>query len=98
VREMKALMKKIRVLTNENVRNFAIFLANHYKLSHNLSSEFCKIYKEDKNSLEKLKDMIERQVKKESTVRRWAFEYLLSTVEVCIKRCNGVEGGLSRDM
>ena len=45
----------------------------------------------------KLKGLIERQIKKETTVRRWAFEYLNSTVEVCIKRCDGAEGSLSRE-
>lgn len=95
--DAKTLLMKIKVLTNENVRNFAIFLAHHYKVSHNLSREFSNIYKEDKVCLVKLKGMIERQIKKETTVRRLAFEYLNSTIEVCIKRCEGEEGSLSHE-
>jgi hypothetical protein len=96
--DAKALMKKIKVLTNGNIRNFAIFLANHYKVSHNLSKEFSSLYKDDKDCLLKLKGMLEQQIKKETAVRRWAFEYLHSTVEVCIRRCEGAEGSLSRDL
>lgn len=95
--DAKALMKKIRLLTNEHVRNFAIFLANHYKVGHNLSSDFYPFYKDDKDCLEKLNEMLKRQIKKETAVRRWAFEYLQSTVEVCIKRCEGAVGCLSRE-
>ena len=96
--EAKTLMKKICVLTNEHVRNFAIFLANHYKISHNQSGDFYTYYKDDKNCLVKLNEMLKCQIKKETAVRRWAFEYLQSTVEVCIKRCEGAVGSLSRDM
>lgn len=96
--EAKELMENIMALTNEHVWNFAIFLANHYKISHNLSSDFYAFYKDDKDCLVKLNEMLKRQIKKETTVRRWAFEYLQSTVEVCIKRCEGAVGCLSRDM
>lgn len=92
------LLNRIKGLNNANVRNFAIFLSIHYRLSHNLGDGFTQIYKEDIDTLQRLKPLVEAEIKVQESIRRWNFEYLLKVVDGCIKRCEGVMEPLSYSM
>lgn len=91
----KNLMRRIKMLSNENIQYFDLFLSSHYRLSYNLSPDFSKYYKEDKDCLCELEKMLGTQIKKETSIRRWAFSKLQKTVSNCIKRSDGVTESLS---
>lgn len=92
------LIERIKELSNANVRNFAIFLSIHYRLSHNLGDGFTQIYQEDKETLLELKPFVEKEISEQSSIRRWNFGYLLKVVDGCIKRCEGVTEPLHYSM
>lgn len=96
--DAEQLMEKVKGLNNANVRNFAIFLSIHYRLSHNLGDGFIQFYKDDKETLQNMRSLVEREIVKQTSVRRWNFKFLLKVVDDCIKRCEGVNKMLSHSM
>lgn len=92
------LMERVKGLSNANVRNFAIFLSVHYRLSHNLGDGFTRFYKADKDTLQSMRPLVEKEIEKQTSVRRWNFEYLLKVLDGCIKRCEGVNEALPHSM
>ena len=92
------LIERIKGLSNANVRNFAIFLSIHYRLSHNLGDGFTQIYQEDKDTLQVLKPLVEKEISEQTSIRRWNFEYLLKVVDGCIRRSEGVTEPLHYSM
>ena len=89
------LMKRINMLSNKSIRMFDVFLSDHYRIYHDLTSDFSNYYKEDKDCLCKLEKMIGMQVEKETSIRKMAFNKLQKTVSNCIERANGVTKTLS---
>ena len=88
------LMENVRALNNANVRNFAIFLSVHYRLSDNLSYGYTQFYKDDRDTLQKIKPLVEKEITIQESVRRWNYEYLLKVVNACIRRCEGAAEAL----
>lgn len=93
--DAKNLMKGINMLSNKSIRMFDVFLSDHYRIYHDLTSDFSNYYKEDKDCLCKLEKMIGMQVEKETSIRKLAFNKLQKTVSNCIERANGVTKTLS---
>lgn len=92
--DAKNLMNRINMLSNKSIRLFGVFLSDHYRIHHDLSSDFSKYYNEDKDCLCELEKMIGMQIKKETSIRRSVFNKLQKTVSDCIKRANGVTKSL----
>lgn len=92
------LVDRVKGLSNANVRNFAIFLSVHYRLSHNLGDGFTQFYKADRETLQSMRPLVEKEIEEQTSVRRWNFEYLLKVLDGCIKRCEGVNEALPYSM
>lgn len=84
-----ALMERIKELKNCNVRAFALFLAEHFFLSHSLGSDFTDRFKDDYETLKTLKELADKEVENVSGIRKWAFQYLQKVLNGCIQRCEG---------
>lgn len=96
--DIPALMDRVNGLNNANVRQFALFLSHHFLLGYNLGGDFTERFKMDKEPLERMKALIEEQLKSVTKIRMWAFQYLLKVVEGCIKRCEGERDLLTENM
>lgn len=83
------LMERIKGLKNCNVRAFALFLAEHFLLSHNLGSDFTDRFKDDCKTLKSLKELTDMEMENLSGIRKWAFQYLQQVISGCIMRCEG---------
>ena len=93
--DAKNLMKRINKLSNKSIRMFDVFLSDHYRIYHDLTSDFSNCYKEDKDCLCELEKMIGMQLDKETSIRKLTFDKLQKTVSNCIERANGVTRNLS---
>lgn len=87
--DASVLMDKITKLHNRGIREFAVFLSQHFLLSHNLGDGFTERFTEDKAVLSELKELIEQECTSSESIRKWAFQYLYKVIEGCIKRCEG---------
>lgn len=96
--DMPRLMDNIKGLNNANVRQFALFLSHHFLLGYNLGGDFTDRFKMDIEPLQKMKSLIEKELKTLTGIRMWAFQYLQKVVEGCIKRCEGERGALTENM
>ena len=90
-----ALMEKIKGLNNCNIRMFAFFLSQHFMLSYNLASDFTERFKDDRDTLNVLKELTERESKNTTGIRMLAFLYLLKVINGCVQRCEGVCNSLN---
>lgn len=90
-----ALMEKIKGLKNCNIRMFALFLSQHFMLSYNLGSDFTERFKDDRDTLNMLKVLTERESENTTGIRMWAFQYLLKVINGCVQRCEGVRNPLN---
>lgn len=93
-----ALMDRIKGLKNCNVRAFALFLADHFLLSHNLGSDFTDRFKDDCETLKSLKELTDKEVENVSGIRKGAFQYLQKVLNGCILRCEGKRGAMMEYM
>lgn len=96
--DIPELMNRVRTLKNTNVRQFALFLSHHFLLGYNLGGDFTERFKKDIEPLQKLKSLIESDLKTVTGIRMWAFQYLLKVVDGCIKRCEGERNALTENM
>lgn len=96
--DIPRLMDNIKRLNNANVRQFALFLSHHFLLGYNLGGDFTDRFKMDIEPLQKMKSLIEEELKTLTGIRMWAFQYLLKVVEGCIKRCEGERSELTENM
>lgn len=93
-----ALMGKIKKLRNTGIREFAIFLSQHFLLDYNLGSNISERFTEDKEALITLKEKVEQENEKSESIRKWAFQYLHKVIIGCIKRCDGERDVLNEFM
>ncbi|MDT3387173.1 MAG: KAP family NTPase [Bacteroidota bacterium] len=93
-----ALMERIRGLKNSNVREFAFFLAKHFKLGYSLGGDFRDRFADDKVVLDALRKQTEETLKEAIGIRRMAFQYLLRVIDGCILRCDGNREHLSENI
>ena len=95
---ISGLMDRVKALKNANVRQFALFLSHHFLLGYNLGGDFTERFKMDREPLQKMKSLIEEELKTVTGIRMWAFQYLLKVVEGCIKRCEGGRDALAESI
>lgn len=93
-----ALMERIKKLRNTGIREFAIFLSQHFLLDCNLGSNISERFTEDKEALITLKEKVEQENEKSESIRKWAFQYLHKVIIGCIKRCEGEKDALNEFM
>lgn len=93
-----ALMERIKKLRNTGIREFAIFLSQHFLLDCNLGSNISERFTEDKEALITLKEKVEQENEKSESIRKWAFQYLHKVIIGCIKRCEGERDVLNEFM
>lgn len=93
-----ALFDKIRQMNNNNVRQFGIFLAHHFKLGYNLGGDFTERFKDDEDTLKALRESVGNEILNVTCIRQRAFKYLLGVIEGCINRCMGERMALTKYM
>lgn len=93
-----ALMERLKGLTNANIRMFALFLTHHFAFGYQLGDSHLAYYKDDKEVVEALKRLAEKEVETATGLRKYTFQYLLKVLSGCVRRCEGERGGLTECM
>lgn len=81
------LMERIDMLSNKNIRTFAIFVYRHFML--NYVTEDSAWFRTDHDVIAALRDMTAEKVAQTQYVRRYSYDYLLRVLTAAEQRCGG---------
>ena len=86
------LMDRIDMLSNKNIRTFAIFVNRHFML--NYVTEDSAWFRTDHDVITTLRDMVSEKVAQTQYVRRYSYEYLLKVLTAAEQRSSGSRDAL----
>lgn len=92
------LMERIKGLSNANIRIFALFLTHHFSFGFQLDDSHLAYYKDDKDVVESMKQLTEKEIEISTGLRKYTFQYLAKVLGGCLQRCEGERGGLTECM
>ena len=81
------LMDRIDMLSNKNIRTFAIFVHRHFML--NYATEDSAWFRTDHDVITALRDMTAEKMTQTQYVRRYSYEYLLKVLTAAEQRSSG---------
>ena len=81
------LMDRIDMLSNKNIRTFAIFVHRHFML--NYATEDSAWFRTDHDVIAALRDMTAEKLAQTQYVRRYSYEYLLKVLTAAEQRSSG---------